>query len=87
MPSPVNAPLIISLNASSKNEALIKIIIIAATKYIIAMKGTSLSVTLAMLLIPPIITVPKINAKTSPYNHALSEKKEASCPPVTLKNC
>ena len=39
--------------------------------YIAAIKATSFSVTLAILFIPPIITVPNNIAKIKPYNQAL----------------
>ena len=58
----------------------------APKTYKIVMKGTSLLVTLAILLIPPIITNPTIAAKKHPESQPLSAKKLPS-PPVIKMNC
>ena len=65
---------------------LINIITNPAAKYIIAIRGTNFEVTLAIDLIPPIITNPKIIEMMSPNNQPLSAKKDPS-PPVTDTNC
>ena len=47
-----------------------------------AILGTNLEVTAAILLIPPIITTPKSKAKIAPYTHEL-ESRKPPCPPET----
>ena len=58
----------------------------AAATYSSAIKGTSLEVTRAMLLMPPMMTKPVTTARISPKTQPRSAKKLAS-PPVTLTNC
>lgn len=58
----------------------------AAPTYKTPIKGTTFSVTRAMLLMPPMITAPTASAAISPKSHALLAKNEAS-PPVTLTTC
>ena len=58
------------------------ITITAPITYVRVIKGTNLAVTLAMPLMPPIITDPTTAARKAPNNHPLSEKKLASPPEI-----
>ena len=72
MPCGVKAPCQICTMAVGNCPKLTARTTRANTIYNTAMKGTSLEVVLAMLLIPPTITRPTITAITRPSIHALS---------------
>ncbi len=49
------------------------------------MKGTSLEVTRAMLLIPPTMTIATAAAMKMPSSHALSLKKLSAAPVTSMR--
>ncbi len=84
-PSGLKALVTIAETAEGRAEKLAPITTNAVPTYKSAIKGTSFDVTLAMLLIPPMMTRPVSKAKIEPNNHPRLAKNP-SLPPVTLTN-
>ncbi len=85
-PRPVKAPSKIWPKAQPILSALAIRMISAAPTYITAMNGTTFSVTRAIDLMPPTITMKTIPARIRPVIQPLPLRK-LSAPPVMLTSC